>query len=29
LMVTKVREILAIIKEAAQKFDGEKCNLRS
>jgi len=28
-MVTKVREILAIIKEAAQKFDGEKCNLRS
>jgi hypothetical protein len=29
LVVTKVREILAIIKEAAQEFDGEKFNLRS
>ena len=27
-MITKVREVLTIIKEAAQKFDGERFNLR-
>ena len=28
LVVTKVREILAVIKQAAQKFDGERFYLR-
>jgi hypothetical protein len=28
LVVTKVREILAVRKQAAQKFEGERFNLR-
>jgi len=28
LVVVKVREILAVRKQAAQKFDGERFNLR-
>ena len=28
MVVAKVREILAVIKQGAQKFDGERLNLR-